>query len=51
VAENTGLDARLKERELDQHLGAAADVAALLNLDADELTARLRSLLRNRKPT
>jgi GntR family transcriptional regulator len=51
VAENTGLDARLKEQELDQHLGAAVDVAALLNLDADELTARLRSLLRNRKPT
>ena len=48
VAENTGLDAKLKEQELDQHLGAAAEVAALLNLTADELEARLRSLLRDR---
>lgn len=48
VAENTGLDAKLKEQELLKHLGAAADVAALLNLSADELGTRLRSLLRDR---
>jgi len=49
VAENTGLDARLKEQELDQHLYAAAEVAALLSLSEEELTARLRRIVRDRK--
>lgn len=49
VAENTGLDARLKERELDQHLAAAADLAVLLNLGEKELAERLRHVARNRK--
>lgn len=49
VAENTGLDARLKERELDQHLAAAAELAVLLNLGEQELAERLRHVARNRK--
>lgn len=49
VAENTGLDARLKEQELDQHLAAAAALAALLNLGEKELGERLRRMVRNRK--
>jgi len=49
VAENTGLDARLKEQELDQHLAAAAALAALLNLGEKELGERLRRIVRNRK--
>lgn len=49
VAENTGLDARLKEQELDQHLHAAAEVAALLDLSEEELTARMRRVVRDRK--
>ena len=49
VAENTGLDARLKERELDQHLATAAELAVLLNLGEQELAERLRHVARNRK--
>ena len=49
VAENTGLDARLKEQELDQQLAAAAALAALLNLGEKELGERLRRIVRNRK--
>jgi GntR family transcriptional regulator len=48
VAENAGLDARLKEKELDQHLNAAAEVAALLDLSEEQLTARLRRIVRDR---
>jgi GntR family transcriptional regulator len=50
VADNIGLDARLKEHELDQHLGAALDVATLLDLTEEQLTARLRRIRRDRKP-
>lgn len=49
VAETTGLDARLKEQELDQHLVAAAAVADLLELSDPELIERLRRLRRNGK--
>lgn len=47
VAENAGLDARLKEQELDQHLSAAVAVARLLDLTEDELMARLRRIRRH----
>jgi GntR family transcriptional regulator len=47
VAQNTGLDARLKEQELDRHLGAAASVARLLDLTEEELIARLRRARRD----
>jgi GntR family transcriptional regulator len=48
VAENAGLDAKLKQQELDQHLAAAAAVAVLLNLSDDELMDRLRHARRDR---
>jgi len=48
VAENAGLDARLKEEELDQHLRAASDVAALLELNDDDLIVRVRRVRRDR---
>jgi GntR family transcriptional regulator len=47
VAENTGLDARLKDQELDRHLGAAVAVARLLDLTEEELIARLRRARRD----
>lgn len=46
VAENAGLDTRLKEEELDQHLRAAAHVAGLLDIDEDQLNERLRDIVR-----
>lgn len=48
VAENAGLGQRLKEQELQQHLTAALDVAALLQLGEEELIARLRQLRRHK---
>lgn len=48
VAEHSGLDARLKEQELGQHLRAAVDVARLLDLTEDELIDRLRRARRDR---
>ena len=48
VAENVGLDARLKEQELDQHLQAATAVATLLDLTEEELIERLRRVRRDR---
>jgi GntR family transcriptional regulator len=48
VAQNTGLDARLKEQELEQHLAAAVAVADLLDLSEEELLARLRRARRDR---
>lgn len=48
VAENAGLDTRLKEQELDQHLVAVVAVATLLDLTEDELIARLRRTRRDR---
>jgi GntR family transcriptional regulator len=51
VAENTGLDARLKERELEQHLRAAVAVAKLLDLTEEELLARMRRTRRDRNAT
>lgn len=44
VAEDPNLGTSLKEQELDEHLGAAADIARLLGLDAEELQARLRDI-------
>lgn len=49
VAENSGLDARLKEQELEGHLEAAARLAKLLDLSERELGERLRRALRGRK--
>jgi GntR family transcriptional regulator len=42
VAENANIGTSLKEEELDEHLGAAVEIAQLLGFDADELEARLR---------
>ena len=41
VADDVGLGDALKDQELEQYLQAAARVAALMNLDDAELTARL----------
>ncbi len=46
VAENVDLGDTLKEQELDQHLAAAAGVAALLHLDEAQLIERLRRVRR-----
>jgi GntR family transcriptional regulator len=48
VAEDASLGDSLKEQELDEHLTAAAEIGALLGLDADDLAARLREAQRNR---
>jgi len=53
VSENAQLGDSMKEQELDQHLEAAAHVAAMLNLSDDELTTRLLQVSRSvtkRKP-
>jgi GntR family transcriptional regulator len=42
VADVDGLARELKERELDEHLAAAADAARTLGLDDKALAARLR---------
>ena len=47
VSDNVGLGDSLKEQELDQHLLAAAEAARLLNLDEEELAARLRKASRS----
>lgn len=49
VADDATLGTSLKEQELDEHLEAAADIGALLGLDADALAARLREAQRNRE--
>jgi len=49
VAENPDLGHSLKEQELDQHLAAAVDVAALLRLPEDQLIERLRQIRRGRE--
>src|SRR5579862_6979279 len=46
VAEGVRLDDTLKQQELDQHLEAAARVAALLHLTDEELAERLRKVSR-----
>ena len=46
VADVDGLARELKERELDEHLTAAAEVGQTLGLDDDALMARLRSARR-----
>ncbi len=46
VAGNPGLGQSLQEGELDQHLVAAAGLAALLQLTDEELIARLRRIRR-----
>jgi GntR family transcriptional regulator len=47
VAEDATLGNSLKEQELDEHLTAAAEIGALLGLDADALAARLREVKAN----
>ena len=49
VADDATLGTSLKEQELDEHLEAAADIGALLGLDADALAARLREAHRKRE--
>ncbi len=44
VAEDANLGTSLKEQELDEHLAAAVDIARLLDLDAEALEARLRTV-------
>lgn len=52
VAEDANLGTSLKEQELDAHLAAAAEIGALLGLDAAALEARLRNVQDNvRKKT
>jgi GntR family transcriptional regulator len=46
VAEDATLGDSLKEQELDEHLAAAAEIAVLLGLDADDLAVRLREAKR-----
>lgn len=48
VAENPQLGDSLKEKELDQHLAAASDAAALLQLTEEQLVERLRQVRRSR---
>ena len=53
VAEGVHLADSLKEQELDAHLAAALDTAALLNLGDDALAERLRRVgasIRKNKP-
>jgi DNA-binding transcriptional regulator YhcF (GntR family) len=47
VADNANLATSLKEQELDEHLQAAVDIAQLLDLDATDLSARLRRIHSN----
>jgi GntR family transcriptional regulator len=42
VADNVDIGMSLQQRELDEHLAAAAEIARRLGLDAKELEARLR---------
>ena len=49
VSDNVTLGDNLKEQELDEHLTAAVRAARLLNLDEDELAARLRKHSRSLK--
>jgi GntR family transcriptional regulator len=49
VAEDASLGDSLKEQELDEHLAAAAEIGALLGLDADTLAERMREVHRNRE--
>jgi GntR family transcriptional regulator len=49
VAEDATLGDSLKEQELDEHLAAAAEIGALLGLDADTLAGRMREVHRNRE--
>jgi GntR family transcriptional regulator len=49
VAESPDLGIALREQELDVHLAAAADLADLLNLSANELERRLNSFRKNIK--
>jgi GntR family transcriptional regulator len=46
VSAGVRLDDTLKRKELDQHLEAAARIAALLRLTDDELAQRLRTVSR-----
>jgi GntR family transcriptional regulator len=47
VADVNGLAGELKEEQLDEHLGQAAEIGRLLGLSEDELAARLRRALKN----
>ena len=47
VAEDVSLGTSLQEEELDEHLEAAAEIAARLGLDEHALEERLRSAHRN----
>jgi GntR family transcriptional regulator len=48
VAEDVELGRRMREQELDEHLGKAAEAGRELGLTADELGTRLRELARKK---
>ena len=48
VAETADLSTQLRRDELDTHLTAAATLGRQLGLSGDDLTARLRQILRDR---
>jgi GntR family transcriptional regulator len=48
VAEGAGLGRQLREQELDEHLGKAAEVGRELGLTAGELVGRLREVARRK---
>ena len=48
IAERVDLGTSLQEQELDEHLEAAARIAALLGLDPTDLETRLRKIRSNR---
>jgi len=47
VGETNGLAQELNEQDLDRHLASAAELARVLALSEEELTARLRLAKRN----
>jgi GntR family transcriptional regulator len=51
VAESPGLSTKLHQQELEAHLAAAADIAHLLGLTADDLASRVREAARRRGDT
>lgn len=48
VADDVDLGASLKQQELDEHLTAAAEIAQLLGMSAEQLETRLRKIQRNK---
>jgi GntR family transcriptional regulator len=49
VADAGSLAVELQDEKLDEHLNAAADLARQMNLSEEELTARLRRVMKGSK--